>query len=102
MPTLDNRPTLLMGDLNEWRAGSRSSLRSMMSHFGACVAVPSFPARFPLVALDRMMACTQNELSEATAHRTALSPIASDHLPIKARLRLHQTVPAVWTMRRAS
>jgi endonuclease/exonuclease/phosphatase family metal-dependent hydrolase len=95
LQALDNRPTLLMGDLNEWRTGSRSSLESLKGHFSADVAVPSFPARFPLVALDRMMACTQSELCEATVHLTPLSRIASDHLPIKARLRLNGGKTAV-------
>jgi endonuclease/exonuclease/phosphatase family metal-dependent hydrolase len=89
--TLDTRPTLLMGDLNEWRVGERSSLGPLTSHFYGPLAVRSFPARYPLVPLDRIMACPQGELTEVVAHRTALSRIASDHLPIRARLRLRRS-----------
>ena len=32
--TKDGRPTLLMGDLNEWRVGQRSSLRALEPAFG--------------------------------------------------------------------
>ena len=35
-----------------------------------------------------MMTCPQGELTDLMAHVTPLSRIASDHLPIKARLRL--------------
>ena len=87
LATLDNRPALLMGDLNEWRQG-RSSLRHLAPGFVSAPPVKSFPARYPLFALDRMMACPQGELVGFQAHDTPLARIASDHLPVKARLRL--------------
>jgi endonuclease/exonuclease/phosphatase family metal-dependent hydrolase len=88
LDSLPPRPTLLMGDLNEWRGDNGSSLAPLMSYFGPSATVRSFPARFPLVPLDRMMSCPLGELSQAEAHRTPLSRVASDHLPIKARLRI--------------
>ena len=48
----------------------------------------SFPARYPLLALDRMMTCTQGELLDIATHDSPLARRASDHLPITARLRL--------------
>lgn len=89
LQALDVRPTLLMGDLNEWRVGVRSSLSPLLAQFEHPATVRSFPARYPVVSLDRIMACTLGELSDVATHKTALSRVASDHLPIKARLRLH-------------
>ena len=41
------RPTILLGDLNEWRVRTRSSLLTLVPHFGPIHAVlPSFPVRF--------------------------------------------------------
>lgn len=83
------KPTVLVGDLNEWRLGRRSSLRMLEPAFGPAHAlVPSFPSRFPVLALDRVMARPHNLLAALEAHDTALARIASDHLPIKAVIRL--------------
>ena len=82
----DEQPTVLLGDLNEWRLGDRSSLNTLTSVFGLPVAVPSFPSRLPVLALDRIMANRPDLLSPVTAHDTPLARLASDHLPIKARI----------------
>lgn len=84
----DERPTLLMGDLNEWRLGDRSSLNSLASRFrGMPAAVPSFPSRLPVLALDRIMCSHDGLIEQVHVHDTALARVASDHLPIKAVLR---------------
>ncbi len=84
----DDQPTVLMGDLNEWRLGDRSSLNTLTSIFGLPPAVPSFPSRLPVLALDRIMANRPEILGPVAAHDTPLARLASDHLPIKARVRL--------------
>ncbi|MDR7141982.1 endonuclease/exonuclease/phosphatase family protein [Rhizobium sp. BE258] len=85
-------PTILLGDLNEWRLGDRSSLNSFQSAFGPQPpAVPSFPARLPILALDRIIANRKGVLTTIEAHDTPLSRVASDHLPIKAVINL-QTI----------
>ena len=82
-------PTILLGDLNEWRVGNRSSLLRLLPHFGPVHAVlPSFPSRYPLLALDRILARPANVISSIEVHNSELSRIASDHLPIKAKLNL--------------
>lgn len=82
-------PTILLGDLNEWRLGDRSSLNTFQSAFGPQPpAVPSFPARLPVLALDRIMANRKGVLTTVEAHDTPLSRVASDHLPIKAVVNL--------------
>ena len=84
----DDQPTVLMGYLNEWRLGDRSSLNTLTSVFGLPPAVPSFPSRLPVLALDRIMANRPEILGPVAAHDTPLARLASDHLPIKARVRL--------------
>lgn len=79
------RLTLLMGDLNEWRLGPRSSLEALGPAFGTLpVPVPSFPSGLPLLALDRIIANRPETLSQVEVHDTPLARAASDHLPIKA------------------
>ncbi|MBI1622041.1 endonuclease/exonuclease/phosphatase family protein [Aquamicrobium zhengzhouense] len=88
----DGRPTLLMGDLNEWRLGRRSSLQKLAPSFGPLHAsVPSFPASFPVLALDRVLAKPHDLITGLELHDTPLARIASDHLPIKANIQLADT-----------
>jgi endonuclease/exonuclease/phosphatase family metal-dependent hydrolase len=83
------RPTIILGDLNEWRVNTRSSLLSLLPQFGPLNAIlPSFPSRFPLLALDRILARPQTLIASIEVHHSPLARVASDHLPIKARLRL--------------
>ncbi|WP_337270028.1 endonuclease/exonuclease/phosphatase family protein [Oryzifoliimicrobium ureilyticus] len=78
-------PTILVGDLNEWRLGDKSSLHSFQLAFGPQPpAVPSFPARLPMLALDRIIANRRGMLTRLEVHDTPLSRVASDHLPVKA------------------
>ena len=78
-------PTLLMGDLNEWRVGPRSALLHFEPAFGPLAAgLPSFPSRFPLFALDRILGSPHDLVSRVEVHATPLARIASDHLPVKA------------------
>lgn len=90
--SLDARPTLLVGDLNEWRLGPRSSLAGLFPGFGPLnAAIPSFPAGFPVLALDRVLASPPSLISSLSIHDSPLARIASDHLPLKARIRLGAT-----------
>ncbi|MCB5202249.1 endonuclease/exonuclease/phosphatase family protein [Neorhizobium sp. T786] len=90
----EEQPTVLMGDLNEWRLGDRSSLNTLTSIFGLPAGVPSFPSRLPVLALDRIMANRPELLDPVEAHDSPLARLASDHLPIKARIRLQPNVVA--------
>ncbi len=84
---MDDRPALLMGDLNEWRANGKA-IGLLARHFVPGAAVPSFPSRAPFLALDRIMSCNRARVSELAAHDTPLARRASDHLPLKARLAI--------------
>ncbi|WP_273756202.1 endonuclease/exonuclease/phosphatase family protein [Bartonella sp. MM73XJBT] len=82
-------PTLLIGDFNEWRTGKGSSLKHFSSYFDSTFGtVPSFPSRFPFLALDRIFAFPHQLVTNIENHYSPLSRIASDHLPIKAYLDL--------------
>jgi endonuclease/exonuclease/phosphatase family metal-dependent hydrolase len=84
-----DRPSLLLGDLNEWRLGARSSLLNFDPAFGPLgAALPSFPSRFPLFALDRILAKPHGLITSLEVHDTPLARVASDHLPIKAWIDL--------------
>ncbi len=83
----DEQPTILLGDLNEWRLGNGSSLNTFRDAFGSLPpAVPSFPSGLPVLALDRIISNREGLIENVTAHDSALSRVASDHLPLKAAI----------------
>jgi endonuclease/exonuclease/phosphatase family metal-dependent hydrolase len=87
------RPTLLLGDLNEWRVGKGSSLHFLRPVFDpAKNAVPSFPSRFPVLALDRVLGHPHSLVAAIEVHDTPLARVASDHLPIKAHIDLKSAI----------
>jgi endonuclease/exonuclease/phosphatase family metal-dependent hydrolase len=84
-----DRPTILMGDMNEWRRQGRSALGLFAPGFGPVNrGVPSFPSYFPVLALDRILARPHHILDRVERHDSPLARQASDHLPIKARVWL--------------
>ena len=86
-------PTLMIGDLNEWRVGKTSSLNALNPVFDPNVGVvPSFPSRFPVLALDRIMGAPHNLITNIEVHDSPLARVASDHLPIKAHIDLQATM----------
>ncbi len=96
-------PTLLAGDLNEWKAGPRSSLRALEQFFGTVAAgPPSFPARLPVLPLDRIMGWPQGLVSGVEVHDTPRARIASDHLPMTARLHLAEAAASLAEGREAA
>jgi endonuclease/exonuclease/phosphatase family metal-dependent hydrolase len=77
------RPTIVLGDLNEWRVGAKSALHRLSPAFGALPpSAPSFPSRLPFLALDRIISNRPGLISDVIAHETPLSRVASDHLPV--------------------
>lgn len=77
------RPTVLMGDLNEWRSAA-GCFREFGRHFAVLDPGPSFPSRRPLGRLDRIMHCGALRPQACGVHRSALAMVASDHLPVWA------------------
>lgn len=87
---LDRRavlPTILMGDLNEWRRTGGCLADFGRAHEMALTG-RSFPANRPLARLDRIMASEGLTVLGAAAHVSAKASVASDHLPVWARIAL--------------
>ncbi|WP_174800555.1 endonuclease/exonuclease/phosphatase family protein [Martelella limonii] len=81
----DEAATLIMGDMNEWRLGNGSALRRFEEAFGYLPpARASFPARWPVLALDRIIANRDGLVADLAAHDSLLARVASDHLPLTA------------------
>ena len=83
-------PAVMLGDCNEWIRPIGGE-RGLAAHWEMVEPGRSFPARRPLLALDRMMHTPHWQLEGAEVHATPLARQASDHLPIKAALALHES-----------
>lgn len=81
------RPTLLLGDLNEWRPRSRL-LTLLRSYFGNSMALRTYPSRYPLFALDRIFMQPKTALLKTEVKIPPQYRRASDHLPLKAWIQL--------------
>lgn len=79
--------SILMGDLNEWYLWGRP-LSWLRNWFGFIPEPATFPARFPVFALDRIWVHPLNALLSIDVHDTPLARKASDHLPLKAVIQL--------------
>lgn len=78
-------PTVLMGDLNEWRSRSGCLLDFQIAYHLVDTA-PSFHAQRPVARLDRIMISAGLKLVDAGVHNSTLAQLASDHLPVWARI----------------
>jgi endonuclease/exonuclease/phosphatase family metal-dependent hydrolase len=78
-------PTILMGDTNEWRTVA-GCLKDVGPDFHVAPTGPSFHARHPVAALDRIIVNKHVNIEAAGVHMSAVARRASDHLPIWARL----------------
>jgi endonuclease/exonuclease/phosphatase family metal-dependent hydrolase len=78
-------PTVLMGDINEWFLWGRP-LRWLHSQFRETPAPATFPAWWPVFALDRLWVRPRRALLGLEVHASPLARVASDHLPLVARL----------------
>lgn len=77
---------VLLGDLNEWFLWGRP-LRWLHAHFKSTPHCPTFPLRWPFMALDRLWVHPRRRLQKVEAHTSQLARIASDHLPLKAVIK---------------
>ena len=78
-------PTVLMGDTNEWRTLA-GCLRELEPEFHIVPTGPSFHARHPVAALDRIIVHKDLNVVAAGVHMSPAARRASDHLPIWARV----------------
>ena len=83
------RPTVLCGDLNEWRPwGGLAFSKAVLGERFSGPAPPTFPVRRPLLPLDRVLAA-----GGARVRRTRVLDgdgirIASDHRPLQAEIEI--------------
>ena len=80
-------PTILMGDTNEWRDAG-GCLKELNGAYRVAPTGPSFHARRPIAALDRIIVDQALAIEAAGVHASAEARKASDHLPIWARVAL--------------
>jgi endonuclease/exonuclease/phosphatase family metal-dependent hydrolase len=78
---------VLMGDVNEWFLWGRP-LKHLHRYFDRTRAVATFPARRPVLALDRLWTHPGSILRGLEAHATPLARVASDHLPLVASIEI--------------
>lgn len=76
---------VVMGDFNEPRRGAVT--RALDAELGPAPIVVTHPAPLPLLPLDRVW-CDAG-VRELFAHRAPPARVASDHLPLVARVALH-------------
>ncbi len=79
-------PRVLVGDFNEWHRGPIT--RGLRREFASPMRRMrrTHPAMFSLFALDRIYWDVEIAGDEFHVHRSRLSRLASDHLPVVARL----------------
>lgn len=82
----DAKPTVLAGDFNEWFGAAH--LTAMGTALRLLPAPPTFHARRPVVALDRIAVTHHFESHGVAAALTHDTRRASDHLPLVATLDL--------------
>ncbi|CAB3696107.1 endonuclease/exonuclease/phosphatase family protein [Paraburkholderia rhynchosiae] len=78
-------PVILVGDLNEWFVWGWP-LRALLTRFGRVAAPRTFPSRFPAFALDRVWVHPAARLVDIQVDRSEAARVASDHLPLVARV----------------
>lgn len=78
-------PTVMMGDMNEWRR-SGGCLGDFAQRYAFAETGPSFHARQPVARLDRIIVSPDIRVTETGVHSSMSARTASDHLPIWARI----------------
>jgi endonuclease/exonuclease/phosphatase family metal-dependent hydrolase len=87
-------PTILLGDLNEWRRSRRSALRRLEPTFGRAPSILSYPSRRPIFPLDRILGWPAGLITDLAVHDTPLARRSSDHLPLTAKVNLTSATSA--------
>lgn len=81
------RPAVALGDFNAWGRLPRS-LAPFRDAMTEVVCGPSYPARLPVAALDRIFHSAGLTMVARGVWREPPASVASDHLPIWADLKL--------------
>ncbi|QKT04076.1 endonuclease/exonuclease/phosphatase family protein [Ectothiorhodospiraceae bacterium 2226] len=78
-------PLVVMGDFNEWWPWS-PRLHRLHKRFGHRTDMRTFPARWPLLSLDRIWVRPAALVRGAEVCKSRLARVASDHLPLRVEL----------------
>lgn len=78
-------PTIMMGDLNEWSAMT-GCLHEFARYYRIADTGNSFHTRRPVARLDRIMVSRDLKIIACGVETGKLAKVASDHLPIWARI----------------
>ncbi len=89
---LDDYPTAIMGDFNEWSA--TRGLDPLQGDFAIHAPGKSFHASMPMAALDRIALGGGMALTDGGVVQTVQSLRASDHLPIWGEVAFTSRKPA--------
>lgn len=81
------KPTLIMGDFNEWSRQSRN-LSALDPQFKLHTPGLSFPSSRPLVGLDKIALSRELTFESGGVHSCEAARRASDHMPIWADIAL--------------
>ena len=81
------RPVVLLGDFNMWRTRG-GGLAGFPSGSHRVHAPRTFPAPFPIAALDRILVSPMSACIDLHAHRSRAARVASDHLPLVAEIEM--------------
>ena len=85
-------PTVILGDLNEWRRDWSDSLKILHPRYRVIAPGHSFPAAIPAISLDRIVTGPGLVVHIAGVHRSERARVASDHLPVWAELSFAERV----------
>ncbi|NNE49747.1 MAG: endonuclease [Altererythrobacter sp.] len=80
-------PTVIMGDFNQW-GRLTGAMRSFGMAWQQITPGPSYPSSRPIARLDRIVATPDWSYLDSGVHHSAAAAVASDHLPVFARLQL--------------
>ncbi len=79
--------TVILGDFNVWSPISLAR-RHLEKRFGKFPVFRTYPSVLPIFGLDRVLVSPGNALIGMTVHRSRTARVASDHLPVKATVKL--------------
>lgn len=86
MDIRDDMPTVIAGDFNE--RSTQRGLGRLAKSFQLLAPTPTYHARRPIVALDRIAVSPQIAGKQVAAFKSPEARLASDHLPLVAQLEI--------------
>lgn len=87
------RPTVIMGDLNEWSLAA-GCVPVFAGGLEFVPPAPTFHAKRPVASLDRIAITPDIDLIDCRVHGEGDAQVASDHLPLWADLSVTATTGA--------